>query len=294
MNRLFPILILIALLAGCQHPDGVYLTPGPTEEATQMEITPIAGADTTTPVGSLDSTAILPTDQARFGAYLTLNRVVEDFAVLGVRQITTREFTTVFFADKNRPVSFGQWVFGYFGIKLDSVAIDALPLSQVPHLIPVPIVGNITAGYSYARELTGVYTPGRNYVWRVVSGGAAATIGIQAPANLAVLSPIGGAKILRTRPLELRWTGAGNLTIVISKRFPLVEKNLPLFSIRPTLNTGRLVLEPRVLALLPAGHQSFVLTFILSNRNEQGKLAGYPAQVLAQASSVYNCYVELQ
>jgi hypothetical protein len=293
MKRLVLIsFVLVLAAAGCQHPDEVILDPGQAQADTQLEIVSIAGADTATPAGSLDSSGVLPNDQVRFGAYLSLNRVVDDISILGVRQVRTRVFAKVLFSDRNQPVQIGPKVYGYFGVRLDSIKIDSLRLFQLSHAISVPTVGPVLAGFEYTRDLAGEYIPGKNYLWTVGAAGRLASFATQAPADLSVQVPVGGAKISRIQPLELRWKGAGNLTLVISEYYPLLKKAVPLVSIKPTLNSGRLILGPRVLALLPARHQYFVFTFILSTRYEQGRLAGYPADILVQASDVYNSYVE--
>lgn len=291
MKRLVLIVsILLVAAAGCHHPDEVIIDNPPAD--TQMEINSIAGGDTATAAGLLDSSGVLPNDQVRFGAYLSLDRVVDDFAILGVRQVRTREFAKALFSDRNQPVYIGPKVLGYYGVKLDSIKIDNLPLFQLSHAVPMPAVGPILAGFEYTRDLANKYIPGKNYVWTVGAGGMAASFTIQAPADLSVQFPVGGAKIPLTQPLELRWKGTGNLTLVISEYYPLAKKVVPLVTIKPALNSGRLILGPRVLALLPARHQHFVFTFILYNRSEQGRLGGYPAEILVQASDVYNSYVE--
>lgn len=294
MKRVLPIVFVVTLMAGCQHPDEVHLTPGPDDAASQVEITRIAPADTGSASGVFDSSAVLPADRARFGGFLSLNRVVDDFVVGAVRQVRSREFASAIFTDRNQPVSIGMKVFGYYGIKLDTVRIDGLRLFQLTHLVPVPLVGNVAAGYEYVRGMAGDYIPGKNYQWTLNAGSNTARFAIQAPADLTVQSPLGGTVISRNRQLELRWRGSGNIAIVISEYFPLANKARPILSLKPALNTGRLILGPRILALLPAGRQYFVFTFVLYNRDEQRTLAGYPAEILMQASSVYNSFVELQ
>lgn len=287
-------LIALTLMAGCQNPDEVHLTPGPAEVANQIEVTSFAPADTGSAAGSFDSSAVLPMDQARFGAFLSLNRVIDDFAVLGVRQVRSREFARVVFTDRNMPVIFNAKLFGYRGVRLDSVAIDGLRLFQITHFVPVPTLGNVASGYEYARNLAGVYTPGKNYMWNVVAGMNSARFSIQAPADFSLQSPIGGSKIQRNRPLELRWTGSGTLAILISEYYPPTDKARPLLYIKPAVNGGQLALSPRILALLPTWRQYFIITFLLFNRDERRTLPAYSAEILIQATSVYNCFVELQ
>jgi hypothetical protein len=255
----------------------------------------ISPADTATATGQFDSSGVLPSDQAHFAAYLSLNRVVDDFAVAGVRLTRTREFAKGVVTDRSQPVKVGPMVFGFQGMRMMGMAIDSFPLLEIPHTVPVPTLGNVAAGYEYSLNMAGKYQPNRVYSWSVRMGmGQPNTLSIRTPPALSVQSPIGGQKISRGVPLDIRWTGSGKILMVVSEYFPLARKARPLLVIEPVDNVGHLVVRPRVLALLPARQQFFVLTFILYDRDEGGKLTGYPDGVLVQASSVYNTYVEVQ
>ncbi len=295
MKRLTSLFLFAGLLlAGCHHPDEVVLPPDTTSDP-QMNITAITLADTASAAGQFDSSGVLPSDLASFGAFLTLNRVVDDFAVAGVRVTRTREFAKAVFTDRSQPVQFGQVTWGYQGIRLASIMIDSLSLREIPHTVPIPTVGNVAAGYEYTLGLGGKYVPGKEYRWSIRQGmGPTDTISIQTPPALIVTSPIGGQTISRTVPLELKWNGSGKITIVISEYYPLAKKARPLFVIVPEVNTGRLVLRPKVLAVLPARQQTFVISFLLYNRNEGGAVSGYPNKVLVLATSVYDTIVDIQ
>ena len=53
-------------------------------------------------------------------------------------------------------------------------------------------------------------------------------------------------------------------------------------------------LRPTVLRTLPPREQSCVLTFVLANRKEGLPVGTYGQNVLVQAASVYNCYVQIR
>ncbi len=295
MKRLMQLLVVSSFVAaGCHHPDEVVLPPDPGADP-QMTVTAISPADTASGAGQLDSSAVLPSDQSRFGGYLSLNRVVDDFAIAGVRLTRTREFAKAVVTDRSQPVKLGPIVFGFQGMRMTGISVDGYPLAEIPHTVAVPTVGNVAAGYEYAVNMAGKFQPDRVYHWIVRAGmGMPDTLDIRTPPALSVQSPVGGQRISRTQPLDIRWTGSGKILIVVSEYFPLVRKARPLLIVQPVDNLGHLIVRPRVMALLPAQHQMYVLTFVLYNREEGAKLGGYQEGVLVQASSVYNTYVELQ
>jgi len=60
------------------------------------------------------------------------------------------------------------------------------------------------------------------------------------------------------------------------------------------VNTGRAILNARVLAMLPRDRRFWVFTFVLANRDTSLVVGGFQGGVLIQAASVYNSYVELR
>jgi hypothetical protein len=294
MNRPVSFLILLALVtAGCQHPDEVHLTPGPDDATTQMEINSIVADSTGHGVGD-SSTVLQQNDQTRFGAILSVQRIVDDYVAATVRNVGRVEFSSVVFTDRSRPVLDSIQHYGYWGLQLATVKLNSLSMTQVRHLIHVPVVGNVPAGYEYFRLLNGTYQPGQLYTWTISIGGTDSTsFSVTAPKSLSVQSPVGGSRIPRNVPLDLRWTGTGNLTIIVSQYFPLLKKSKPLFSIVPAINAGHLIVPPRVLELFRARAQYLVFTFMLENRNVPAGVTAYPGKVLVLASDVYNSYVEL-
>jgi hypothetical protein len=117
---------------------------------------------------------------------------------------------------------------------------------------------------------------------------------IATPEDLKVLAPAGGSILSRTKPLELRWTGNGNLTIIVSSYNLVTGRTKPILQLQPSANTGSAFIEPHVLQLLPQT-KYFVFTFIIANKGDR-QLVGLSAsdRILVQAASVYNSYVQFQ
>jgi hypothetical protein len=113
------------------------------------------------------------------------------------------------------------------------------------------------------------------------------------PESLKVLAPVGGSVFSRAKQIELRWIGNGNLTIIISTYYPFTGKTRPILQLQPTVNTGKAVIEPRILALLPPT-KNYVFTFIIANRFERPLLGISKDRILEQAASVYNSYLQIQ
>src|SRR5271169_372848 len=74
---------------------------------------------------------------------------------------------------------------------------------------------------------------------------------VQTPEDLQVLSPAGGSILSRSKQVDMRWTGSGNIVIVISTYNTVTGKTRPVLQLQPAVNTGKAVIEPRLLALLP-------------------------------------------
>jgi len=232
----------------------------------------------------------LPDDGSRFGATLSVVRSVYDYVRSG-RHIDVLAFSRVVFEDRRQTWPGG---IGYFGQPLAGLTLNGVRMDTVRHYVRLPNVGVLPFGVEYVKWLGILYQSQGTYTWGVTlssSSSVKASVSIQTPPDLIVQSPVGGAQIDRSQPLEVRWTGRGNLAIIISEYNQLLRTSRPLLYLKPATNTGRIVLLPRILALLPKS-QHFVFTFVLNNRKEV-TVTGYSWRVLVQASSVYNSFVEV-
>jgi hypothetical protein len=171
-------------------------------------------------------------------------------------------------------------------------------MNQIAHRVPVRrLIGDsiALAGFEYVTDLS-TYQPNHNYTWNVSPPDSISpfTASIISPNEVTVQSPAGGAIVRRDRDLELRWTGNGNLSIIISGFEPVTRKTKPFLHIKPRVNIGSAILGRRVLNLLPNRFRYYVFTFVLSNRNESIVVGSFKGRVLIQAASMYNSYVELR
>jgi hypothetical protein len=256
----------------------------------EVDVTPLAAVDTAAYADEIDSVALTPQDKARFGGFLLATRVTFDAGAA----IVSRTFSTVVFSDTSRPVVVGGRQVGYFGLPIRSgnqltLTINGVPMFSVPHL-----VRGAEAGTEYTRELSGLLPADSVYAWHA----AAAVFGVidislKAPPAISVSSPAGGTVIPRNQDLIMRWGGAGQMTIYVSVRNLLTNRSRPVVRLTPVVNRGHARLPVKVLrALLPDRY--YVFTFVLANRREDVLVARYKANVLAQAATVYNSYVELR
>ena len=280
------------LLAGCKQPAEVELDGiGPENE---FEVISLDQGDSDVPVNQVDSVAVLAEDQLNFAGLFIVNSVKVDDG----RSIREFAFSKVFVADQGRPPivipPFNRRV-GHFGVFLGNLTLNNSPMTPILHRIRVHRMHGdttIVAGVEYFRDLTSSYQANQTYVWRSDSAGAG--VSIQSPAELSVLSPRGGSVILRNRVLRLRWSGVERVFVIISAREASTERLKPVLLIRPTGNQNRVVLSPKVLRLLPRSPH-FVFTFVRANRKELS-IGGpvFSGEILVQAASVYNSYVELR
>lgn len=291
MKHLLTILSLALLLSwGCHQPAEVELKPQDPDQ--ELEITSAVVTDTSRQYAAVDSMGVLPKDQILFDGALGVRTVTFDAG----RTIQTIAFSSVFFADRSRPVEsplFPGRRIGYFGFDLGPVTLNGSLMFKIPHRISLEMVHrDTTAGVEYVRDLTLSYQPRTTYTWAIspsMMGPFTATI--ESPEDLNVLWPRGGTVVPRSQDLVLRWTGKGNLTVIVS----LFEqgKTKPLLSVTPTINRGRATLSPLVLQSLRGG-KTYVFTFVLYNRKESLAVNQFAGKVLVQAASIYNSYVELR
>lgn len=289
-----PIVILtvfLIFLAGCQEPSPVQLLP----DSNELELTAIPLADTNYAVGQVDSMAVLPGDQLRFAGQITINKVTYD----GPGVFRTHARARVLFEDRNREVRHQLRRFGYYGIDLGTVHLNGSPMARVPHRVPIRRIladSIVMAGVEYTADILEEYEPNTIYTWSAPAPDSISpfTASIHTPDELTVQSPAGGSIISRNRDLPLRWTGRGNLAIIISAYDPGTRRVRPFLHLRPRTNTGVALLNARILAMLPGDRRFWVFTFVLANRDTSLVVGGFQGGVLIQAASVYNSYIELR
>ncbi|MBX2990411.1 MAG: hypothetical protein KF749_04485 [Bacteroidetes bacterium] len=276
MNTKFSIAILIAtILAGCQKPTEVQLS----DDQSRLEIEAISDADTSLDGTAVDTTALLPRDHRDYVGFATVSSVRSDWGT-GVRQSVHARVVVV---NKSNRIPFhDRGVF--FGRLLGTVRINGE--FMIPRL---RIQGNLDSGVEYVRDILN-HLPRRVYTFTADS--LASPLTIESPENLTVTSPVGGQRINRGSDLELRWSGQGKISLIISK--VTIEQGetrvVPVLNINARQADGRVVLSRRVLSLLPRG--DYVFSFVASNRAEYQTLR-YQGKVLMQASSIHNVRVDL-
>jgi hypothetical protein len=293
MHRLLIILTLFAaVVGGCTHPTDIELAPEP--GGNDLEITTLAVADSNFATAPIDSSALLPSDQKRFTGLLLINDVKYDAGTGTPAHIA---LASAFFADLSRPLRLGQTTFGYYGLSLGPTltppTINGAPMLRIPHRVKV-LGTSVHWGYEYARDITAAYSAGTHYVFRASPDSVGAVdASIDSPEDVNVLAPLGKSVIPRTDDLVMRWTGRGDITIVVSTYNPLTNKARPVLKLHPLVNRGHATLTSRVLRALPRDRY-YVFTFAIVNRRESLTVNGYAGTILLQAASVYNSYVELR
>ena len=289
------VLITMAItlaLGGCQQPTDVRLVPE--TYATDLEIVPILKADTLIASAPVDSSAILPSEEASYFGQFVLHNVKLD---AGAGRIDSFAYSRVIVAD-----SIAKYVLypvGFTGVDLGPVLLNGTLLVRIPHRITVLALSvrdtALIRGVEYAGDLTRSYQPNTQYTWTApLSPYGALSIGIRSPDALTVQSPVGGSTISRSQDLLVRWRGGnGNLRIIVSTFDPVSKRTVPVLELRPRTNTGMGLIPSSMLRQFPRG-PFFVFTFILSNRQELTAVQRIAGKILIQAASVYNSYVELR
>jgi hypothetical protein len=286
-------ILSLAVLAGCQQPSDVEVTPDASDQAA-VEVVPVVVPDTVASGAWSDSTAMLPREQSMLGGSFLLNRVTHD---TGSGRISYA-LAQVFFADS--VVRFGTRSIGFSGHDVGGIVFDGGLMVRHPHVIRTGTASGtdtaLVCGVAYTSIATQQYAPNQEFSWVVDPVGMRrATVSVRTPDNLVVHTPLGGARIPRHQDLELRWTGAnGRMDIVISTFDPARRRSRPILTLNPPASAGKVVIPARLLSGLPTAYRFYVFTFILSNRTESVSVPQYPARVFARAADVYNSYVEVR
>ena len=292
--------ILLLAVFGCQKPGPVTVDTGTSDDV--LDVSTVAPADSAASFGQIDSVGILPADAATFSGFLLVNSVTYDNGPADTNVV--KQYAAVYFADRSHPVVDGRGhVLGYYGMNItptltgSKIMVNSLPMVRIPYRLRLPgVTGDSTCGYLYVRNLAGTHHPNTAFLWNVPAGDqgsvAGFTVQITTPEDVHVLAPEGGSVFSRSSPITLRWTGKGELNIVVSVIDPVTKATTALMKLHPKSSTGKAVLDARVLALLPP-ERHFVFSFIAANRQEIA-VGQYQGKVLVQAAAVYNIYVELK
>jgi hypothetical protein len=288
--------LLFVIQAGCQKPSPLTVEPPVESPAGSLLVTPLSNPDTNITVNAVDSTGVLPTDQTGYSGLFLVNTVKYDNG----HGTTALAYASAYFGDRNRPLVVNGKVVGYYGIDLMPTAsiplkIGAFPMIRYPYKIHIGS-RDTTFGYMY-RAVFASLQPRTSFDWDD-PGPDPTRLGpfkdsVQTPEDLKVLAPLGGVILSRSKQVDLRWSGSGNLVIVISTYNTVTGKTRPVLQLQPAFNTGHAVIDPHVLQLLPQV-RNFVFTFIIANRFDR-LLGGMPKdRILVQAASVHNIYLQLQ
>jgi hypothetical protein len=289
--------LLFVVQAGCQKPSPLTVEPPVESPAGSLLVTPISNPDTNITVNPIDSTGVLPTDQTVYSGLFLVNTVKYDYG----HGTVALSYASAYFGDRNKPLVANGKVVGYYGIDLMPNAASPLKIgtiSLVRYPYKIHIGGrDTTFGYVYRASLPlASFKPRTSCDWDDpvpdprLNGFKDS---VQTPEDLTVQAPAGGSVLSRSKQVDLRWSGSGNLVIVISTYNPVTGKTKPVLQLQPVVNTGKAVIDPHVLQLLPQV-RNFVFTFIIANRFDR-LLGGMPKdRILVQAASVHNSYVQLQ
>ena len=284
--------------AGCQKPAPVTVENDAVQNAT-LELTTLSLPDTNLNINAIDSSGVLPMDGANYSGFLLLNDVTYDAGGTGVKH---EIYSTVYFVDRNRPLLWNGKPIGFFGMDvapgpLQFVTINSLPMGRIPYRLRLPGMSlpDSAFGYTFYRDLSAIYQPNATFTWNVPSLNATSAFApqIKSPDKLEVSAPAGGSVLPRGKDMVVRWTGKGNIDIVISLYAPLTRKAKPLLKLHPVLNTGVAVIDRRILQLLPK-ERYFVCTVILARRDVRQLPGFFNGTILIQAAAVHNSYIEFQ
>ncbi len=278
-TRLLYAAALALLLAACQKPTEVQVT-----EDALFEVESITESDPAIERPSVDSTGLLPREQDKFAGLITVASVKTDNGA----GIESKSFVHAVFENRNNSIIAGGFKrFFLFPLGLPRVTIGG---NTVLLLARDVRFGNQVIGSEYVREIP--FTPEANYQFEAAGSDSvsAFSVSIASPDNILVQSPVGGQRIARENDLPLRWSGRGEIFLIVSAR-TAQGRLIPILNIKPRKNEGHVLLTKKILNALPRG--SYIFTFGLSKKNENFMVGRFRGRVLVRGVSVYNVRVEL-
>lgn len=285
MNKQFLIIVslMFGLVAGCQKPTEVQLTA-----ESSLVIENVNEPDPTVERQPVDSTGLLPVDGEKFAGFINVTSIKTDLG----NGVETRTLARVLFESRQRPfIVDGRKCF--FGLPLGTVIVSSGGAGDLL-FVRERRFGLQSCGFEYVREISN-FVPRGSYRFTATGSDSVAPFSttVEAPEQLTVQSPRGGQRIRRDTDLELRWRGDGPLSIILSVVENRNGRNhlIPLVNFKPKVNSGHAVVSNRVLRGLPSG--TYVLTFVLKNRNEQLTVGRFQGRVLVQASAIYNVRIDV-
>ncbi len=300
--RNLAILVCVTFLcqAGCQKPAPLTVEPEPASPAASVSVTLLANPDTNIAVDPVDSTGVLPTDQTNYSGLFLVNSVKYDNG----HGVISGASVIAYFGDRNRPLVVNGKIVGYYGIDLMPSAVFPLKLGGIPMVrYPYKIqIGNRDTAFGFMYRAPAYFLatiqPQTRYDWDDPGPDTTRLMPFQdsvvTPEDLTVLAPPGGSILSRLKPVELRWKGDGNISIIVSSYNILTGKTRPILQFQPAVNTGDAVIDASVLQLLPRT-KYFVFTFIIANKGNRQLSGMSPTdRILVQAASVYNSYLQIQ
>jgi len=288
MNRLVITTALFSLLiVGCKKPSEVIVNP---PESTTV-VNPVA--DTSMSPGTSDSTTVFAEDEQNFGGLLELTMVKNDAWNLSTRTVTTDSlaYARAYFADRltATPVAVAG---AYRGIRLDSAVIDGVRLQEKTHYF-----GTQPTGYEYRAVMTTRYQPNALNTWMITSDSLGSfTTMIRSTDELRIIAPRSGTVLPKTKPVDLYWSGLGEMTIVVSVWDSANAVAHPALVLKEEEDTGHqrlgLLILAGIFARFPHARY-FVISYVLQNRIEDLPVVRYRSSVLVHTVLVYNTYIEL-
>ena len=298
MRKLYILVCSLFLCqAGCQKPAPLTVEPPADSPAGSLLVTVLSNPDTNINVNPIDSVGVLPADQTNYSGLFLVNTLRYDD---GHGLTPPLVFASAYFGDRTKPLVVNGRIVAYYGIDLMPSAsfplkVGGIPMIRYPYKIHI---GSRDTAFGYMYRAVFYSLPPRNlYDWDDPRPDPTVPLPIKdsvvMPEDLKVLAPVGGSVLSRSKQVDLRWTGNGNLTIVISTYNPVTGKTRPVLQLQPVVNTGKAVIETRLLQLLPQT-KNFVFTFIIANRSDRLLGGPYKDRILVQAACVYNSYVQLQ
>lgn len=292
------VILLIALVAGCQKPGPVELIDDQ-DDSNLIDIKSIGSvSDTLFAVSVGDTSGNIGAQNSRHYAKLIYQNIRFDRLL---RKDSLINIEAIFF-DKNNPIEFNNRIIAFRSFDVGVLKFNEDVLNKFPRrlMLPMPpmlpIQVDTLIGYKY--QLRKNYELTSTNRWTSTGNGSinAFDISFTSPPAIRILN-LAPWSINQSKPLNIKWECANpKINIYISGE----DGNFPTITLTPVMHLqirnqkGEVTIPVKILELIPVKRFSrFVFSFA-SEYSRTERVRGYSEDVLVHSSSIHNILVSVR
>lgn len=286
------VILLIALIAGCQKPGPIELIDDK-DDSKLIDIKSIGSvSDTLFAVSVGDTSGNFGTQNSRYYAKLIYQNIRLDRLL---RKDSLINIEAMFF-DKDNPIKHNNRIITFPSFDVGVLKFNEDVLNKIPRRLMLPMQGDSLIGYRY--QLRKNYELTSTNQWTSTGNGPlnAFDISFSSPPTIRVLN-LAPRFINVSEPLNIKWDCTNPIiNIYISGE----DGNLPTRALMPVMHLqirnqkGEVTIPVKILELIPIKRFSrFVFSFA-SEYSRTERIGGFSEDVLVHSSSIHSIFLSVR